>query len=150
MVTHDEDYLLWPYESRLPVVPRESAAERYYEEIAPLREPRGQHSWLHPRGMAPRPDITVSDWHCELIGTWMATASLMAYDADDDRLLEKVQRLLSQWLVAQGPDGYLGTYSVADRWKSWDLWTEAHCMLGLLVYYNLSGQTPALDSARSG
>lgn len=69
IATHDEGYLLWPFEETIPIVPRDSSAERYYEEVAPLREPLGEHSWLHPRGMAPRPQITVSDWHPEMLGT---------------------------------------------------------------------------------
>ena len=148
IATHDEAYLLWPFEETIPIVPRDSGAERYYEEVAPLREPLGEHSWLHPRGMAPRPQITVSDWHPEMLGTWLATASVMAYDADDLALRNKIDRVVSRWLNSQRPDGYLGAYAEADRWKSWDLWAEGHSMTGLLVHYELSSDPRALDAAR--
>ena len=65
MVAHDEDYLLWPYEQGVPVVPTQSTDLRYFEEIAPLRAPRGELFWVYPRGMAPRPEDTVSDWQGE-------------------------------------------------------------------------------------
>ncbi len=148
IATHDEAYLLWPFEETIPIVPRDSSAERYYEEVAPLREPLGEHSWLHPRGMAPRPQITVSDWHPEMLGTWLATASVMAYDADDLTLRDKIDRVLSRWLTSQRPDGYLGAYVEGDRWKSWDLWAEGHSMTGLLVHHELSNEPRALDAAR--
>ena len=82
MVAHDEDYLLWPYEQGVPVVPTQSTDLRYFEEIAPLRAPRGELFWVYPRGMAPRPEDTVSDWQGEFIANWVAAASVMARDAD--------------------------------------------------------------------
>ena len=103
VVTHNWDYLLWPYEQGQPVVPFESTAERYYDEVAPLREPHGEHSWLYPRGMAPRPELTVSDWQGELIGTWLGTASVMAHGTADPRLLEKIERLLTGSVGHAGP-----------------------------------------------
>lgn len=148
MVTHDEEYLLWPYESGVPVVPTGSTALRYYEEIAPLRAPRGELSWIYPRGMAPRPEETVSDWQGEFIANWVAAASVMAKDADDRPLLEKLERVVTRWLATQGPDGYLGTYSAEDRWKSWDMWIQAHNIMALLVYYDVTKQQYALEAAR--
>jgi DUF1680 family protein len=148
MVVHDEEYLLWPYDFGLPAVPAGSAALRYYEEIAPLKAPRGEHSWIYPRGMAPRPETTVSDWQGEFIGNWVAAASVMARNADDPQLREKLDRVVGRWLATQKPDGYLGTYASEDRWKSWDVWVQAHSMLGLLAYFEVSGQQRALDAAR--
>ena len=148
MVPHDEGYLLWPYEDGLPVVPTGSTALRYYEEIAPLRAPWGQQSWLYPRGMAPRPEVTVSDWQGEFIGNWVAAASVMAHNADDRQLREKLDRVVTRWLATQTPDGYLGTYGSDDRWKSWDVWVQAHNMLGLLAYFDASGQQGALEATR--
>lgn len=148
MVPHDEDYLLWPYEDGLPVVPAGSTALRYYEEIAPLKAPRGEQSWLYPRGMAPRPEFTVSDWQGEFIATWVAAASVMADNADDRQLREKLDRVVARWLATQTPDGYLGTYAADDRWKSWDVWVQAHNMLGLLAYFDVSRQQAALEATR--
>ena len=103
MVVHDEEYLLWPYESGVPVVPAESDALRYYEEVAPLKAPRGEQTWIYPRGTAPRPEVTVSDWQGEFIANWVAAASVMAHDADDRQLSEKLKRVLARWLATQGP-----------------------------------------------
>lgn len=148
ILPHDEEFLLWPYERKVPVVPRASEDLRYYEEEGPLREPQGQKRWLYPRGMAPRPEFTLSDWPGEFIGTWVATASSMAYGVGDAVLLSKLDGVLARWLSTQAPDGYLGTYTESDRWKSWDLWVEAHAMLGLLAYYEVSGEERALAAAR--
>lgn len=148
MVPHDEEYLLWPYERGLPVVPSESKELRYYEEVAPLRAPRHEQSWIYPRGMAPRPEVTVSDWQGEFIANWICAAAAMAYDADDRDLREKLDRVVARWLATQQPDGYLGAYSAEDRWKSWDVWVQAHNLLALLAYFEVSGQATALEAAR--
>jgi uncharacterized protein len=148
IVVHDEEYLLWPYENGVPVVPTESNALRYYEEVAPLKAPRGEQTWIYPRGMAPRPEVTVSDWQGEFIANWVAAASVMAHDADDRQLLEKLRRVVRRWLATQSPDGYLGTYSASDRWKSWDVWIQAHNMSALLTFFNVSEEQTALDAAR--
>jgi DUF1680 family protein len=148
MVTHDEEYLLWPYERGVPVVPNQSPALRYYEEVAPLKAPRGELSWIYPKGMAPRPEDTVSDWQGEFIANWVAAAAVMARDADDRPLFDKLDRVVTRWLATQALDGYLGTYSAGDRWKSWDMWMQAHNIMALLVYYDVSKQQRALDAAR--
>lgn len=148
MATHDEEYLLWPYERGVPVVPTDSTALRYYEEIAPLRAPRGELSWIYPKGTAPRPEETVSDWQGEFIANWVAAASVMAKDADDRPLMDKVERVVTRWLVTQDPDGYLGTYSANERWKSWDLWMQAHNIMALLVYFDVTKKQYALEAAR--
>ena len=148
IAVHDEDYLLWPYEEGVPVSPWNSPANRYYEEVAPFRAPRGEQKWLYPVGMAPHPELTVSDWQGEFLGTWVATASLMGFEVGDQALLEKVDRVLARWLPTQRPDGYLGTYSEAERWQSWDVWIQAHVMIGLLVHYDVSGRPGDLEAAR--
>jgi uncharacterized protein len=148
IVVHDEEYLLWPYEEGLPVVPAGSDALRYYEEVAPLKAPRGEYLWIYPRGMSPRPEVTVSDWQGEFLANWVAAASVMAKDAQDGELFEKLQRVLRRWLATQSPDGYLGTYSAGDRWKSWDVWVQAHNILALVLFFDATGDQSALDAAR--
>jgi hypothetical protein len=108
ILAYDENYLLWSYEAKIPVVPTGSTEERYYEETGPLRERRGEISWLYPRGLGPRPELTFSDWPGELVGQWVATASLMSYGAPDNAVLEKLEQVVERWLATQGPDGYLG------------------------------------------
>jgi hypothetical protein len=98
--------------------------------------------------MAPRPEDTVSDWQGEFIANWVAAASVMARDADDGALSEKVERVVTRWLATQDADGYLGTYSADDRWKSWDMWMQAHNIMALLVHYDVTKQGRALEAAR--
>ncbi len=149
MLAHDEDYLLWPYERGVPVVPTQSTDLRYYEEVAPLRAPRGELFWIYPRGMAPRPEDTVSDWQGEFIANWVAAASVMAYDADDHLLLREARR--GWWPGGWPPRSQMGTSGHIRRATVGSrgiLWTQAHNMLALLVYYDVSRQPGALEAAR--
>jgi DUF1680 family protein len=67
--------------------------------------------------------------------------------AADDTLLEKVTRLVEEWIGLQWKDGYLGTYGEEDRWKSWDVWVQAHNLLGLIVFFDLTGHKNSLEAA---
>jgi DUF1680 family protein len=51
-------------------------------------------------------------------------------------------------LRAQLPDGYLGTYLDKDRWTSWDVWVHKYNLIGLLAYWDISGDGRALAAAR--
>lgn len=87
-------------------------------------------------------------WVGEHIGKWMHAATLAwAYTADP-KLREKLDRVVGELLKTQGPDGYLGTYLEADRWKSWDVWVHKYDLIGLLTYYRHTGNPAALDACR--
>lgn len=117
---HQEEYhLLWPFQERCPV------------------------GYDH----SPHPEITRGDWQGEFIGTWVAAATLAARYASDDQLQAKVDALVRDWVATQQPDGYLGTYREADRWKSWDVWVQAHDLIGLLTYHDQTGDKTALAAA---
>lgn len=124
LVEHDEYFLLWPFIEKHRADP-----ERHYEELAP------------------HPEITRGDWHGEFMGTWIATATLVAINAADAALLAKVDRMVDEWLATQADDGYLGPYVAADRWQSWDIWIQAHNLIGLIVYSELTGRAEALEAA---
>lgn len=119
---HQEDYhLLWPFQEHCPV------------------------GWNHPK--TPHPEITRGDWQGEFIGTWVSAATTTAWNAGDDELRAKVGALVKAWIATQEEDGYLGTYDEADRWKSWDVWVQAHDLIGLLSYYFHSGSQEARQAA---
>lgn len=116
----EEDHLLWPFRDHCPV------------------------GW-YPNHQ-PYPGVR-SDWQGEFLGTWMDAAVLTAWNAGDGALRAKIDALLTDWLKTQQADGYLGTYDEPDRWKSWDIWVQAHDLIGLLSYYRLTGRADVLDSA---
>ena len=122
---HEEEYnLLWPFQEYTPVVGKDRIVDN-----------------------PPHPEITRGDWQGEFLGTWMDAACKTAWYANDLELRQKIDKMLKDWLATQGKDGYLGTYHEADRWKSWDLWIQAHDIIGLLSYYWYVGNQEALTAA---
>ena len=118
---HEEYHLLWPFQEHCPV------------------------GYSHPD--APHPEIARGDWQGEFIGAWVNAATLAAWNAGDQVLGEKLEHLIDDWLATQQEDGYLGTFDEVDRWKSWDVWVQAHNLLGLLSYYRYTGSRRALEAS---
>ena len=128
---YEDHFLLWPFQEHLPV-----PKQRW--RLGELRRPVP----------VPWPELTRGDWQGEFMGTWIAAAATMALNAGDEDLRKKVDALVQDWLATQTPDGYLGTYDEDDRWESWDLWVQAHGLVGLLTYHSLFGVEEALEAAR--
>jgi uncharacterized protein len=116
----EEDHLLWPFHEHCPI------------------------GMNHPD--RPRPEI-YGDWQGEYIGTWLDSAVLSAWNAADEQLSAKIDAMVSDWLSTQQEDGYLGTYDEPDRWKSWDVWVQAHNLIGLYSYYRYTGHESVLVAA---
>lgn len=116
----EEDHLLWPFREHCPVG---------YEV------PNRPHQEIH------------GDWQGEFIGTWLNAAVLSAWNANDEALRQKITTMVDAWLATQQPDGYLGTYDEPDRWKSWDLWVQAHDLIGLLSVYWYTNDQRVLEAA---
>jgi DUF1680 family protein len=118
---HQEEYhLLWPFQEHCPIG-------------------YGYHQ--------PHPEIALGDWQGEYMGTWVSAASLTAWNTGDEELRKKIGALVKDWLATQEEDGYLGTYDEKDRWKSWDVWIQAHDIIGLLTYYHYTGDEEALKAS---
>jgi uncharacterized protein len=116
----EEDHLLWPFQEHCKV----------------------GWSLEHPQ----RPGIR-ADWQGEFIGTWLDAAIRTAWNTSDDELKAKIEGMVNGWLATQAPDGYLGTYDENDRWLSWDVWVQAHDMIGLIGYYRATGKADFLQAA---
>jgi uncharacterized protein len=86
-------------------------------------------------------------WQSEFWGKWIQSA-IAAYDYNHDpALLEIVKNAVSGLIATQGPDGYIGNYSEAATLQQWDIWGRKYTLLGLIAYYDLTGDKAALASA---
>ena len=69
------------------------------------------------------------------------------------RLREKLDRVAAELIHCQEPDGYLGTYVPEQRFglfpdADWDVWSHKYNLIGLLTYYQYTGDKAALDACR--
>lgn len=117
----EEYHLLWPFHEHCPL------------------------GWKQDN--PPHPEIARGDWQGEFIGTWLDAACRTAWYANDAELRQKIDRIVDDWLTTQDEDGYLGTYDEKDRWQSWDVWIQAHDLIGLINYYHYTGREKALGAA---
>ena len=116
----EEDHLLWPFQEHCKV--------GFYPD--------------HPQ----RPGIR-GDWQGEFIGTWLDAAIRTAWNTGDEELKDKIAKMVAKWLATQAAGGYLGTYDKKDRWQSWDVWVQAHDLIGLISYYRATGKANILQAA---
>jgi hypothetical protein len=120
----EEYYLLWPFQEHMPVATK---------------------GWMVEN--PPHPEISHGDWQGEFMGTWIDAACNSAWHANDAELRQKIDKMVIDWLATQEEDGYLGTFDEKDRWKSWDVWIQAHDLIGLLSYYRFTGSEKTLEAA---
>lgn len=86
-------------------------------------------------------------WQSEFWGKWVLGA-IGAYRYNRDReLYDKIATSVESLLSTQSPDGYIGNYDSAHQLLKWDIWGRKYVMLGLLSWYDLSGDRRALDAA---
>jgi uncharacterized protein len=87
-------------------------------------------------------------WQTEFWGKWILSA-IAAYEYNHDpELLKIIQNAVSGLLATQTSDGYIGNYSPEAQLQHWDIWGRKYTMLGLLAYFDISGEQKALDAAK--
>ncbi len=92
-------------------------------------------------------------WIGEHVGKWLHAATLAWAYTGDPRLRAKLDRVVSELLATQEPDGYLGTYPPDKRFglypgADWDVWVHKYDLIGLLKYYRYTGNQRALLACR--
>lgn len=92
-------------------------------------------------------------WIGEHVGKWLHAASLSYMNTQDKALREKLDRVATGLIETQEPDGYLGTYEPAKRFglyelRDWDVWAHKYNLLGLLAYYQATGNACALETGK--
>jgi uncharacterized protein len=95
----------------------------------------------------------MQEWIGEHVGKWLHAATLAWAYTGDPALKEKLDRTAAALIHCQEPDGYLGTYLPDKRFglspgADWDVWAHKYNLLGLLTYYQYTGDQSALDACR--
>lgn len=91
-------------------------------------------------------ESTAGDWYGEHAGKWLIAASLAAQQTQNAELLTIIESVADFLAGSQEADGYLGTYgSEGPRFtrietegsRTWDVWTHAYLLLGLLRVHRI-------------
>ncbi|MDB5675151.1 MAG: hypothetical protein JWM65_2133, partial [Sphingomonas bacterium] len=107
---------------------------------------------------------TGGDWYGEHAGKWLQAATRAAIRTGDTGLLDHVRHVADHLIALQDSDGYLGNYAPERRFtrpqppkpeswdgapaqRTWDMWTHAYLMLGLLELARHTGETGYRDAA---
>ena len=86
-------------------------------------------------------------WQSEFWGKWIQSA-IGAYNYNHDpELLEIIKHAVTGILETQMPNGYIGNYSDSAALQQWDIWGRKYTLLGLIAYYDLTGNKEALKAA---
>jgi hypothetical protein len=86
-------------------------------------------------------------WQSEFWGKWIQSA-IASYDYNrDPEMLKKIQKAVNELLATQMPSGYIGNYSDSAQLTQWDIWGRKYTLLGLLAYYDLTGDKAALKGS---
>ena len=92
------------------------------------------------------PYKTPVPWAGEFAGKYLISAVQALSMSGDERLEPHVAAFVDALVGAQAEDGYLGPWPKDERLLGhWDLWGHYHCMLGLLMWYDRTGDEKAFD-----
>lgn len=87
-------------------------------------------------------------WAGEFAGKYLIAAVQAVRMTDDPRVEPFVQDFVDALVASQAEDGYLGPWREDERLLGhWDLWGHYHCMLGLLMWYDETGDEKAFQCA---
>lgn len=86
-------------------------------------------------------------WQGEFWGKWMHSAVPFAVQTGDQDLRRMIVDSAREVMDAQLPNGYIGNYSESSQVKrgTWDVWGRKYTLLGLILYYDYTGDRRALD-----
>ena len=86
-------------------------------------------------------------WQSEFWGKWILSA-IASYEYNHDpEMLTIIRKAARDLMATQMPSGYIGNYSDNAQLTEWDIWGRKYTLLGLLSYYDLTGDKEALKSA---
>lgn len=88
-----------------------------------------------------------SRWQSEFWGKWIQGAIASYRYNKDPELYQIIKNAAEALMKTQTPDGYIGNYAPDAQLKQWDVWGRKYTILGLVAWYDLSGDKNALASA---
>ena len=87
-------------------------------------------------------------WQTEFWGKYMLSAVPFAFYTHDEALKAKIATSVKEVIANQEADGYIGNYPKDRRAAGgWDLWGNKYTMLGLMTWYEYTGDKAALAAA---
>ena len=87
-------------------------------------------------------------WQTEFWGKWMHAAVPMCVRSGDPAFRARIAQSVKTVLGSQLPDGYIGNYRESNRGDVCDVWGCKYVMMGLLHWYDATGDKAALEGAR--
>lgn len=87
-------------------------------------------------------------WQSEFWGKWFTSAVLAYRYKPQPALKAKLDLAVSGLIKTQSKDGYIGNYIADKHLEHWDIWGRKYCMLGLLSYYDLTGDHNSVKAAK--
>jgi DUF1680 family protein len=133
------------------------ANEEHWLLVAPDANP-AMLQMFRDRDREPIRDLV--PWAGEFAGKYLTSAVQCYRLTRDDRLRDYVARFVAALVDTQAEDGYLGAFPKRYRLTgktqkpdgtemvTWDAWNHYHCMLGLLLWYDETGDNAALAACR--
>lgn len=95
------------------------------------------------------PYADIVPWAGEFAGKFLTAAVLNRRLHEDPRQDELIQDFVNALVESQGEDGYLGPFRADEHWRGhWDLWGHYHLILGLLLWFDDTGDFTALNAAQ--
>lgn len=103
-----------------------------------------------------QPRRALMPWAGEFPGKYLISAVQGYRLSRDRRLRALLQQFVAEMISVQDTDGYLGPHLRSERLTGrthdgqsplWDLWGHYHCMLGLLYWWQETGDNSALQAA---
>jgi DUF1680 family protein len=83
----------------------------------------------------------------EFWGKWFTSAALAAAYRSHKPYLDLLGTTVKDLMDAQEEDGRLSSYPREEDFLNWDIWGRKYALLGLLSYYDLTGDRAALNAA---
>ena len=106
-------------------------------------------------------------WSGEFAGKYLTSAASICSLTGDEKLFKYLEGFVDKLCSLQKPDGYFGTWGEKYRFESespvmhyvledpsdkkdvnWDTWNHYHIILGLLTWYDYTGDEKALLAAK--
>ncbi len=86
-------------------------------------------------------------WQTEFWGKWIQSAIASYRYNNDPQMLSIIKNAVSKLLATQTPEGYIGNYASDYQLEHWDIWGRKYTLLGLLAYFDLTGDKSALEGS---